>query len=1151
MDVTVLDLNDNPPVFVNRPYHAVVSKEAAVGSPVITVTALDRDKGSNGDIYYQLVRGNGELFTVGRKTGRISLRRQLDSGRKEYTLTIAAYDGGSPPYSAETPVQVKVVDKSVPTFIQQSFQATVQEDIDPFSPIITATATAPTDGGQLIYTIESGNEEQLFAIDYNAGVVSVTQSLDYERKQHHQLTLRATESAAGGYTEAILLVNVEDANDNSPMFVKDTYDIEVSEAMPRGFVILKVEAKDLDTGNNRDLEYSIKAGHDNSSEMFSINPDSGEVSLARPLDRERQAEHSFLVEATDKGPQPKSGAAHVWVTVIDSNDNSPAFEEAEYIFLLSDEARRGQFVGKVRAVDPDTIDQANIRYSIIGGNEHQIFSIEENTGIITLVNLHNFEAVRTYLLNVSVSDGVFSTYTKVKISLQSANRHDPKFTKSVFEVSLKENMPIEPSAPNIGQVTAYDKDGDQLEYLILSEELRKLFRLDPGTGAIWSLQPLDREQRAVYEIPIAVTDGKGRNGFTTLKISVEDENDNSPSFPMSEFKANIPTNLTVGSTVLRVRAEDKDEKRNAALMYSIYETTKSGVDDIFTISPDRGQILLKQSASDQQNEVYQFFVRATDRGRPAHHTDVPVEVYIMSPLEQPPHFEERDSVYLIEEKCPVGHTIAKLFASAAPESEVTYSIATTEYGGEESLFQIDQTGRLIISGLLDREKRSVHHLRVMAETNSSPSLVAYTDITVKVLDNNDNSPKFQSNPYRVTISELLLPHTNLQQVSALDKDFANNRELRYSFSEETLPLANLFSIDPYQGWVSTQGALDFETQQSYKLTVVANDDGQSKLSATTEVEIQLVDANDNPPVFSQQVYSAAVNEGALLGTIIFQLETSDADNQVSPVDFSITKGDKLGQFQIKENGEMYVARALDREAISQYRMEVTATDGVFVAKCRVTIEILDDNDSPPRCAKSLYRESVPESLPPGTSLLTVSALDADEGQNARQVFSLSGGNAEAFTIGSSSGVLRTALDLDRELADVLVVKVHVADAGRPDWECVSTVEILVTDINDNIPVWEPDQFLASLKEDVPIGTIVTKVHAVDTDLGENRKVSYSFLDTSESHFIIDSKTGIVSLAKTLDRESQAIYKLRVQAIDAGQPRLSSDTTLVVRVLGEC
>ena len=311
-----------------------------------------------------------------------------------------------------------------------------------------------------------------------------------------------------------------------------------------------------------------------------------------------------------------------------------------------------------------------------------------------------------------------------------------------------------------------------------------------------------------------------------------------------------------------------------------------------------------------------------------------------------------------------------------------------------------------------------------------------------------------------------------------------------------------------------------------------------------------MDAKDNPPAFSQRVYSAAVNEGALLGTIIFQLETSDADNQVSPVDFSITKGDKLGQFQIKENGEMYVARALDREAISQYRMEVTATDGVFVAKCRVTIEILDDNDSPPRCAKSLYRESVPESLPPGTSLLTVSALDADEGQNARQVFSLSGGNAEAFTIGSSSGVLRTALDLDRELADVLVVKVHVADAGRPDWECVSTVEILVTDINDNVPVWEPDQFLASLKEDAPIGTIVTKVHAVDTDLGGNRKVSYSFLDTSESHFIMDSKTGIVSLAKTLDRESQAIYKLRVQAIDAGQPRLSSDTTLVVRVLGE-
>ena len=1146
----MLDLNDNPPVFVNLPYHAVVSKGSHAGSPVITVTALDRDKGSNGDIYYQLVRGNGELFTVGRKTGQISLRRQLASGRKQYTLTIAAYDGGSPPYSAEVPVQVKVVDKSVPSFSQQSFQATIAEDIEPFSPVISATATAPTEGGELIYTIESGNEDELFSIDYNAGVVYVTQSLDYETKQHHQLTLRATESAAGGYTEAILFLNVEDVNDCSPKFVLDSYNVEVSEATPRDSVILKVNAKDQDTGYNQELEYSIRPGQDNSSDMFSIHPVSGEVRMVRPVDRERQAVHNFLVVATDKGPQPRSGEAQVWVTVLDSNDNSPEFEDTDYTLRLSDEARRGQFVGKVRAVDPDTADHSNIRYAIIGGNDHQIFAIEETTGIISLVNLHNFDTVRSYLLNVSVSDGVFSSYTKVKISLQSANKHNPEFVKSMFEVSVKENIPEEPRAPNVGQVTARDKDGDQLEYQILSEELKKKFRLDRFTGVVWSPQPLDREERPVYEIPISVTDRKGRNGFTTLKISVADENDNSPSFPLSNYKANIQANLTVGSTVLRVTAEDRDEKTNAALIYSIYETTKSGVDDIFTISPDAGQIILKKSASELQGEVYQFFVRARDQGEPTLHADVPVEVYVMSPLEKPPQFEERDSVYFIEESSPVGRTVAELAAAAGPDSEVTYSIASTDYQGEESLFQIDHTGRLMISGFLDREKRSLHKLIILAETDSSPSLVAYSQLTVQVLDDNDNAPEFQANPYSVTISEAVAPHTHLLQVSALDPDIANNGEVRYRFSEETLSLGHLFSIEPHQGWLSTQGELDFETRQSYSLTVVAEDNGSPKRSASAQVEILLMDYNDNPPEFSQRVYSAAVNEGALPGTIIFQLETSDADSQGAPVQFAITSGDEFGQFQIKENGEMYVAKPLDRESISQYRMEVTATDGVFVTKCRVTLEILDDNDSPPRCSKSLYHKSIPEDVLSGTSLLTISASDADDGQNARQAFRLSGEDAEMFSIGDSSGVLRSSLPLDREVRAHHTVRVHVADQGRPEWECASTVEITVTDVNDNPPVWEPEQFLASLMEDLPIGTIVTKVHASDNDLGDNRKISYSFLDSRESQFVIDSKTGIVSLAKLLDRETRASYNLTVRALDDGQPRLSSETSLVIRVLGE-
>ena len=283
VDVTVMDLNDNPPMFVNKPYYAVISRESERDTKVIQVTAVDLDKGSNGDIYYQLVRGNGDLFRVGRKSGLISLKQQLNGPREDYILTVAAYDGGSPPYSSETQILVKVVEKSVPTFSEQSYKTTVPENTETFSPIVNAAAVSPL-GGELIYTLESGNQYQIFSVDYSAGVIFVNEGLDFETKQRHQITLRATDTLSSGYSESIIFITVSDVNDCSPEFLNDTYTVSVSEAQPRGAKILTVEAKDLDTGVNQEIEYSLRTTAQQFSDLFSIDSNTGEISLLRNLD---------------------------------------------------------------------------------------------------------------------------------------------------------------------------------------------------------------------------------------------------------------------------------------------------------------------------------------------------------------------------------------------------------------------------------------------------------------------------------------------------------------------------------------------------------------------------------------------------------------------------------------------------------------------------------------------------------------------------------------------------------------------------------------------------------------------------------------------------------------------------------------------------
>jgi len=300
VDVTVMDLNDNPPMFVNKPYYAVISRESERDTQVIQVMAVDLDKGSNGDIYYQLVRGNGDLFRVGRKSGRITLKRTLNSPREDYILTIAAYDGGSPPYSSETQVLVKIVEKSVPTFSEQSYKTSVPENAETFSPILTTSAVSPTKG-ELIYTLETGNELEIFSVDHSAGVLFVTEGLDYETRQQHQLTLRATDTISSGYSESIIFISVEDVNDCSPRFLNDSYFVSVSEAQPHGSRIIQVQAEDLDSGVNQEIEYSLMSGPNQFSDLFSINPNTGEIFLLRNLDYEREKSHHLKVLATDKG----------------------------------------------------------------------------------------------------------------------------------------------------------------------------------------------------------------------------------------------------------------------------------------------------------------------------------------------------------------------------------------------------------------------------------------------------------------------------------------------------------------------------------------------------------------------------------------------------------------------------------------------------------------------------------------------------------------------------------------------------------------------------------------------------------------------------------------------------------------------------------
>lgn len=155
---------------------------------------------------------------------------------------------------------------------------------------------------------------------------------------------------------------------------------------------------------------------------------------------------------------------------------------------------------------------------------------------------------------------------------------------------------------------------------------------------------------------------------------------------------------------------------------------------------------------------------------------------------------------------------------------------------------------------------------------------------------------------------------------------------------------NVFAIDSHTGWISTLVELDKETKSEYKFHVTATDNGTPKRSARTTVVIRLKDYNDSPTVFKKSFYESAVNEDALPGTVVLTLDTTDADiDLTTPIEYYITKGDPSSQFQIRQTGEVYVAKALDRESVPHYSLEITVTDGMFTDTTKVSITVLDAN----------------------------------------------------------------------------------------------------------------------------------------------------------------------------------------------------------------
>uniref|UniRef100_A0A663EHS2 Cadherin domain-containing protein n=1 Tax=Aquila chrysaetos chrysaetos TaxID=223781 RepID=A0A663EHS2_AQUCH len=890
--VYIEDINDNAPVFVGLPYYAAVQVDAEPGTLIYRVTAIDKDKGENGEVSYLLKEDYGH-FEIDRGSGSVTLKEAFNSDLSniEYLVVILAKDGGNPSLSASVELPITIVNKAMPVFDKPFYTASVNEDVEMHTPILSINATSP-EGQGIIYIIVDGDPYNQFNIDFDTGVLSVISPLDYEINSLFKLMVRASDALTGARAEVTVDLIINDVNDNPPIFDQSTYNATLSEASLIGTPVLQVVAIDADSDNNKIVQYQIVQDTFNSTDYFHIDSTSGLILTARMLDHELIQQCSLKVRATDNGFPPLSSEVLVSISITDMNDNPPVFNQLIYESYVSELAPRGHFVTCVQASDADSSDFDRLEYSILSGNDRTSFIMDSKSGVITLSNHRKQRMEPMYSLNVSVSDGLFTSTAQVHIQILGANLYSPVFSQSVYVAEVREN-----AAPGTKVIHVKATDGDsgvygQISYSIINDFAKDRFLID-NNGQILTTERLDRENPLESDIGIFLRalDGGGRTTFCTVRVIVVDENDNAPQFMTVEYRASVKADVGKGYLVTQVQAVDPDDGANSRITYSLYSEASVSVADLLEIDPDNGWMVTKGSFNQLKNTVLSFFVKAVDGGIPVKHSLIPVYIHVLPSETILPSFSQPQYSFTIAEDTLIGSTIDILHV--LPNQGALYSTVNGELteNNKDGVFIIEQdTGLIKLDKRLDHETNPAFHFKVAATIQlDKVDIVLTVDVEVKVLDVNDNKPMFETASYDAIIMEGMPIGTKLMQVKAVDADSSANGQVTYTLAVESEleKITEAFTIDSNSGWISTLKDLDHEKDPAFTFAVVASDLGEAlSLSSTTLVSVTVTDINDNAPVFEHEVYRGSVKESDPPGEVVAVLstwdeDTSDVNRQVS------------------------------------------------------------------------------------------------------------------------------------------------------------------------------------------------------------------------------------------------------------------------------
>ena len=666
VNITVIDINDNPPTFPTQTTSLKISELATVGLSISIVGAVDPDSGNNSLQRYYIeddasrnvpFTTSYETYVDGSSVVKLVLTGDLDRESEDfYRIMIVAEDGGDPKLTGTFTVDIEIEDANdnSPEFKEMEYNVTINETTPLGTEIIALTAVDADLGvnSEIIYTLsrnQIGLIHELFAINSTTGVLKVKGRFS-SGGQYRVIVEASDKGEQPLLSQAVVVVTVVDSDNNPPEMkvnlFTDTGLGSVSEYADIGTVVAHIALIDKDTGVNGLITCEVNSDN-NVFKIEGISEKEYKVTVAKSLDRETMDYIYVIVNCYDKGTPPLNTFTEFTVEVQDENDHIPKFLQEVYFVDISENNSPNIDLVQVSAIDGDINRNGEISYSIWAEGRYQ-FYMDPLSGIIKTMSVFNREdapKITFYAYAKDFGSPALTGTATIVINVLDLNDNDPKFNKSEYDLSVREN---EPAGTLISLLSASDDDTNDNARLSFAIDEKLPFTID-SYGTLKTKEVLNREKNATYNFIVTVYDHgvPSRNATTHVTVVVKDENDHAPQFifpDVANHTVEMDAETSPDTVIAVIRAFDLDSGSNSQLFYTI---ENKNVSDLFSIDGYTGSITLLRPISPEDQSLYYLMLRVDDNGIPRQFTTTSLNVFITRRVTPPPMTQKKGENLLI------------------------------------------------------------------------------------------------------------------------------------------------------------------------------------------------------------------------------------------------------------------------------------------------------------------------------------------------------------------------------------------------------------------------------------------------------------------------------------------------------------------------